>query len=116
MSISGGGVGLFLAANVNLPSVYIAKQYPKAIGSARAFTMTFFFVGMLVGSVAAAAIFESSGAEIAWIGVAVGPLCATVVVYSYTAPVITSRLKQLTGEMPDWLEHTELRDKVLEQT
>jgi len=116
MTLNGGGVGLFLAAYVNMPSVYIAKMYPKTIGSARAFTMTFFFVGMMVGSILVATIYETSGGEITWIAVASGPICATLLVCFYTAPVIVSRLKELSGEKHGWLEHTEFRDEVLKKT
>merc|ERR1719224_328492 len=71
---------------------------------------------MMCGSLAAATIYVNSGAVVAWISVAVGPICATIVVCTYTAPVITSRLKELSGEKPDWLEHTDKRDEILAKT
>jgi MFS family permease len=109
MAFNGAGVGLFLAAFVNLPSIYIAKFYSKSIGGTRAFTMTFMFVGMMSGSVLAASLFTNGSVELAWAVVACGPLIATAVIFTYTSPTIVSRIKQLDGGKPEWLEMNEKR-------
>jgi len=63
-----------MGAFVNLPSIYIARFYPKGIATARACTMNWFFAGMMAGAMVASSLYTEQGKKTAWIVVGCCPL------------------------------------------
>lgn len=116
-AIIGAGLGTFMGAFVNLPSIYIARFYPKGIATARACTMNWFFAGMMAGAMVASSLYTEQGKKTAWIVVGCCPLLGAAILSLITAPLINDRLEALQGEKtPNYLEATQHRLEILQKS
>ena len=110
-------LGAFMGAFVNLPSIYIAKFYPKGIATARACTMNFFFGGMMCGAMIASSVYETQGKEVAWACVGACPLLGALILSGVAAPTIKAALDGLGDEnKAGFLEPTKERLELLHAT
>jgi len=99
-SLGGAGTGLFMGGFVNVPSIYVAKYYPKRISQARSCPLTFMYAGMMCGSLLGANIFKLFGVSAAWFAIAVCTFIPVCVLVFFTTAMISTRLAAIDDDEP----------------